>query len=124
MADYTQASPYIILPTTTDERQMFTLDLELEGDPFHARVEFRYIPAVDQWVVSVWDHASGEQLVNMIPLICSYGEVNDLFAPFAYARGGKGMGSLWVMRAVDEPATPDPAENTLKQFNIIWGNKL
>ncbi len=26
------------------------------------------------------------------------------------------------MRAVDEPETVDPAEGTLKQFNLIFGN--
>ncbi len=124
MADDSRASPYFLLPATSDPCQMFTLDLDLEGDPFQARIELRYIPATDQWVLSLWDHASGELLVNRIPLICSYSEVNDLFRPFAFARGGKGLGSLWVMLAVDEPATPDPAENTLKQFYVLWGNAI
>ena len=89
MADDSRASLYFLLPATSDPRQMFTLDLDLEGEPFQARIEFRYIPATDQWVLSLWDHASGELLVNRIPLICSYGEVNDLFRPFAFARGEK-----------------------------------
>ena len=124
MSDFSQVSPYILLPTTEDARQMFSLSMTLEGDPFEARFELRYFPAPDRWMVSLWDHASGELLANQIPLICSYGEVNDLFAPFRHLRGGKGLGSLWVMRAVDAPDTPDPAETTLKQFNIIYGNRL
>ena len=115
---------YFILPKSEDERQMFTMNVVLEGETFYARVEIRYLAAPDQWVISIWDHSSGELLVNMIPLICSYGIVNDLMAPFQYLRDGKGMGSLWVMRAVDEPETVDPAERTLEQFNIIYGSRL
>ena len=124
MPDPARASLYLILPVTDDPRQVFTLDLTLEGEPFQARVELRYFPAPDQWMLSLWDHASGELLVRQIPLICSLGEVNDLFAPFAHLRDGRGLGSLWVMRAAEDPETPDPAESTLKQFRVFWGNAL
>ncbi|MBO7662355.1 MAG: hypothetical protein J6U01_03195 [Clostridia bacterium] len=124
MPDSAQTSLYLLLPLTEDPRQVFSLDLMLEGEPFQARIELRYFPAPDQWMLSLWDHASGELLVSQIPLICSLGEVNDLFAPFAHLRGGKGLGSLWVMRAAEAPDTPDPAEFTLKQFNLLWGNTL
>ena len=38
---------YYILPITEDPRQVFTLDLTIDGEPFHARVEIRYLPAPD-----------------------------------------------------------------------------
>ena len=79
---------YYILPLTEDPRQVFTLDLTIDGDPFHARVEIRYLPAPDCWVISVWDNSSGELLINQIPLICSYGQVNDLLLPFRHLRDG------------------------------------
>ena len=111
-----------LLPLSEDPRQVFTLDVTLGGEPFHARAEIRYLPAPDCWVISVWDNSSGELLVNQIPLICSYGEVNDLFLPFRHLRGGQGMGSLFVLRDVDEPSTPDPAEENLTAFQIIFGD--
>ena len=89
---------YYILPVSEDPRQVFTLDMAIDGVSFHARVEIRYLWAPDCWVISVWDNSTGELLVNQIPLVCSYGEVNDLFLPFRHLRGGQGMGSLFVLR--------------------------
>ena len=113
---------YVILPLTMDSRQVFTLDMRIDGEPLQARVEVRYFPAPDRWMVSIWDHSSGELLVNMIPFICSYGLVNDLLKPFRYKRNGKGIGTMFVLRAVDEPETENPAKGTLNQFNVLWGD--
>ena len=109
-----------ILPLTTDPWQVMTLDVVLDGEEFHAQVEIRYLPAPDQWVVSIWDHSSGELLVNMIPLVCSYEEVNDLLAPIRFLRGGKGLGSLICLRGTDEPSTQDPTGTNLNEFQLIW----
>ena len=113
---------YYILPLTEDARQVFTLDMSIDGVAFHAKIEIRYLSAPDRWVISVWDNAAGELLVNQIPLICSYGEVNDLFRPFRHLRGGQGMGSLFVIRNVDEPRTADPAGGNLTEFRILMGD--
>ena len=113
---------YYILPLTEDPRQVFTLDLTIDGDPLHARVEVRYLPAPDCWVISVWDNSSGEPMINQIPLICSYGQVNDLFRPFRHLREGQGMGSLFVIRDTDDPRTTDPAEGNLTEFKVLLGD--
>ena len=109
-----------LLPLTLDPWQVMTLDVVIDGEEFHAQVEVRYLPAPDQWVVSIWDHSSGELLVNMISLICSYGEVNDLLLPFRCLRGGKGLGSLICLRGTDEPSTQDPTGTNLNEFQLIW----
>ena len=111
-----------ILPLTLDPWQVMTLDVVIDGEEFHAQVEIRYLPAPDHWVVSIWDHSSGELLVNMIPLFCSYGEVNDLLAPFRFLRNGKGLGSLICLRGTDEPSTTDPVGNSLNEFQLYWGD--
>ena len=115
---------YYKLPLSEDPRQVFTLDLTLAGVPFHARTEIRYLPAPDLLVISVWDNSSGELLVNQIPLICSYGEVNDLFRPFRHLREGRGMGSLIVLRAADEPRTENPSAGNLTELTLICGDAL
>ena len=115
---------YYVLPLTEDARQVFTLDMTIDGVSFYARVEIRYLPAPDQWVISVWDNSSGELLVNQIPLICSYGQVNDLFRSFRHLREGRGMGTLIVIRNTDEPRTPDPAEGNLTEFRVFVGDSL
>ena len=113
---------YIELPLTEDPRQVFTVDLTIDGAAFHARVEVRYLSAPDQWVISIWDNASSELLVNQIPLICSYGELNDLLLPFRYLRGGAGMGSLFVLRNTDEGDAADPTKGNLMQFSLLFGD--
>ena len=110
------------LPLSLDPWQVFTTDVNLDGEDFHAQIEIRYMPAPDQWFISIWDHSSSELLVNMIPLICSYGELNDLLFPFRYLRDGKGVGPLFCIRGSDIPDTPDPAEGNLTDFQLIWSD--
>ena len=113
-----------LLPLTLDPWQVMTLDVVIDGEEFHAQVEIRYLPGPDQWVVSIWDHSSSELLVNMIPLVCSYGEVNDLLATFRFLRGGKGLGSLICLRGTDEPSTQDPTGKNLTEFQLLWSDTI
>ena len=113
---------YSILPLTEDPWQAFTLDLTIDDVPFHAQVEIRYLPAADRWFLSIWDHSSGKMLVNQIPVICSYGLVNDLLVPFRHLRNGAGLGSLFCLRNTDAPGTPDPARGNLTEFQILFGD--
>ena len=111
-----------IIPLTPDPWQVMTLDPEIDGEAFHAQLEIRWLPAAGQWFVSIRDHSCGELLVNMIPLICSRGQVNDLLLPFRHLRDGKGLGSLFCLRGTDEPATADPAGNNLTDFQLVWSD--
>lgn len=113
---------YIQIPLTSDSWQVMTLDLFLDGEAFHAQVEIRYLPAPDKWFVSIWDHATGKLLVNMIPLICSRDGPNDLLTPFRFLRDGLGLGSLFCIRGTEKPSTPDPAKDNLEEFSIYWGD--
>lgn len=63
---------YTELPLTNDPRQVFTVDVVIDGIALHARMEIRYLSALDQWVISIWDNATSVLLVNQVPLICSY----------------------------------------------------
>ena len=84
----------------------------------------RNLPAPDQWVISIWDHAAGERLVNMIPLVCSRAGLNDLLAPFRFLREGKGLGSLFCLRNNDNPSSTDPTEKNLKNFQALWSDSI
>ena len=112
----------LILPTSSAPRQSMHLALSPNGRALEAEAELRYLPAPDLLFLTIRDAGSGELLVNQIPLICSYGELNDLLLPFSYLRGGKGLGSLFVLRAVDAPSTPDPSRDNLSEFRVVWGD--
>ena len=113
---------YIELPLTENPRQVFTTDLSIDGTAFHARIELRYLSAMDQWVISIWDNASSELLVNQIPLICSYEMLNDLLVPFRYLRDGAGIGSLFVLRNTDDESITNPGKGDLTKFTVLWGD--
>ena len=55
---------YTELSRTNDPRQVFTVDVTVDGVALHARVELRYLSASDSWVISIWDNASSELLAN------------------------------------------------------------
>ena len=115
---------YWVLPLTEDVRQVFSLSVAPDGNPLEARIEVRYLPGIDGWVLSIWDDATGELLVNQIPLVCSLGLVNDLLRPFQHLRDGKGVGSLFCLRAEEGTTTPDPAAGNLRQFQILYGDTI
>ena len=113
---------YAELPLTSDPRQVFTLDVSIDGVPLHVRVEIRFLSAVSRWVISLWDQASSSLLVSQLPLVVSCGEVNDLLLPFRYLREGKGIGSLFLLPGGEEAA--DPSRHNLPDFTLLWGDTL
>ena len=115
---------YIELPRTNDPRQVFTVDVSVDGVALHARVELRYLSAPDRWVISIWDNATSVLLINQIPLVCSYGELNDLLLPYRYIRDGAGLGSLFVLRNKDESVAANPSKDSLTDFSLLWGDTL
>ncbi|MBR4576021.1 MAG: hypothetical protein IKO25_02360 [Clostridia bacterium] len=114
--------PMALLPLSEAPRQAFTLDTSLNGEGFLARFDLRFLPAVNRWVISLWDGSSGALLVNQVPLVCSRGQVNDLFRPFRHLREGKGCGALWVLRCGDEGPEKDPSENNLSEYTLLFGD--
>ena len=120
----TKQLTYAELPLSNDPRQVFTVDLSPDAVPLHARIEIRYLSGPDQWVISIWDNSDSTLLVSQVPLICSYGFPLDLLFPFRHLRDGIGIGSLFVIRASDNPSTPDPAAGNLTEFQILLGDVL
>ena len=111
---------FYLLPLTSDPWQVMVLDLPVSGAPLHARLEVRYLPAANRWFFSLWDHASGELLVNQVPLVCSREAENDLLAPFRHLRGGKGVGALFCTGGPDGNAGEDPTEKNLTDYQVLF----
>ena len=113
---------YYRLPLTEDKRQVMTADAVIDGAAVRVRFEMRYLAGAGQWVISMWDNSNGEMWVNMIPLICSRGAVNDLLRPFRHKREGRGIGSLIVLPGLDQPEAEDPGEGNLGEYMVIYGD--
>ena len=115
---------YYILPVTGDPYQVFYLPASPDGHAFEARVELRYFPLPDKWLLSISDTITGQVYVNQIPVICSYGQVNDLLFPFRHLFRGNGIGSLFCLKATESPSSQDPGRMNLSEFQLIWGDIL
>ena len=113
-----------VLPFTEDSAQVMTLTVNPDGFPLQARLELRWSRGANRWLLSLWDDASGELLVNTIPLQTSEGEADDLFRPFRYLREGRGIGSLCCLRGVANPQSQDPGAGNLGEFWIVWSDTL
>ena len=114
---------YIILPTTGEPCQVMYLPVSPDGHAFQAMLELRFLNAPGRWFLSISDAVTGETYVNMIPLVCSYEQLNDLLFPFRWLFQGSGIGSLFCLKAVDTPATQDPGRDNLNEFTLLWGDR-
>ena len=114
---------YMMLPLTSDPSQILYLPASPDGRAFQARLDLRWLPAPGHWFLSVSDAVSGDLYVNQIPLICSCESLNDLLYPFRWLFQGAGIGSLFCLKAVDTPSTPDPGRDNLSEFQLLWGDR-
>ncbi len=114
---------YLILQPTDDPFQSFYLPAAPDGHAFQARVDLRYLSALNLWVLSISDAVTARVYVNRFPVICSCEELNDLLFPFRYLFQASGIGSLLCLKATDRPSTPDPSRHTLNAFPLLWGNR-
>ncbi len=110
------------LPLTEDPYQVLFLSASPEGSAFPAKVELRFLKAPGKWFLSISDAATGEAYARHIPVICSHEVLNDLLLPFGYLFGGRGLGSLFCLRATDHPSSPDPGPSNLREFSLYWGD--
>lgn len=114
---------YVILRPSDSLYQSIYLPASPDGHAFQARVDLRYLPGPDQWVLSIADSVTAQVYVNQIPLICSYGRLNDLLFPFRYLFQWIGIGSFFCLKATDHPSTPNPSRHNLSEFQLIWGDR-
>ena len=119
----TKQLSYSVLPLTDDPYQVFATDVAPDGTPLHARIEIRYLAAAGRWVVSIFDHATATLLANQVPLVVSSGFPLDLLYPFRHLRGGKGIGSMFLLRGGDTGAR-DPGQDNLTEYTLLYGSLL
>ena len=98
--------------------QTFTMSIIPGGVAKRVRVELRYLYKPGKWFISIFDAATGDPLCLYVPVVASYEYLNNLLEPFSY----KGLGSIYCYPVVSEPSSPDPGENNLDEFEIVWGD--
>lgn len=109
----------IVLSTSDSERQMKTVIITPNDKTVSLRVEIRRLCATDRWYISITDAATGESLVQYVPLVSStLDTLNNLLRQFSYM----GIGGLWVIPLSAEDEDTDPADGTLNRYAIVWGD--
>lgn len=114
---------YLILPVSEEARQVFFLPASPDGHAFQAKVELRWLAAPGLWFLSISDAVTGAMYVNRIPVVCSYEELNDLLFPFRWLFQGSGIGSLFCVKGVEQPASMNPGRHNLKEYVLLWGDR-
>ena len=108
----------ILDPETLYQRQTFNIDVGSESK--RITFELRYLFKPGKWYFSFYDAQSSEPLCTYVPLVASYGQINDLLEPFGY----KDIGHMACIPAVDEPSSQDPGQYNLSEFRLIWGDSF
>lgn len=111
----------IAIRTSDDGYQIQTITIAPNGKVRSLRLEIRRLVRLDKWFLSVYDATTGENIIQYIPLVSSIpGGINDILAQFGY----KEIGSAIVGPKHNEQFGTDPAEGTLGDFEIVWGDRL
>ena len=109
----------IALRTGTAGRQSSTLTISPGGRTVSLRLEIRHLRRTDRWYLSVADALTGESIIQYVPLVaCSLDDPNNLLRQFGYL----GLGGVWVLNKSGRDEGADPADGTLDDFEIIWGD--
>ena len=102
----------------TKRYQIFTLTIDPDGYSLRARVELRYLNEPQHWYISIFNAANGEAICRYVPVIASYGMLNDLMEPFHH----KHIGSIYCVPVVAKPSSTNPGLKNLGEFEIVWGD--
>lgn len=117
------------------KNQTVTIVIDPDGRGVTLRLQAVYHAKIDKWMMTVWNAASGECMVSNFPIVGSARDtggggmaekqggtpfLNDLMGQFGYM----GIGSCACYCIAERPKTPDPAMDTLDEFELLWGDHL
>lgn len=109
----------IALRTSSAGRQARTLTISPDGRTVSLRLELRYLCRTGRWYLTIANGLTGAPVVQYVPLVaCAPDALNNLLRQFGYL----GIGGVWVLHKSGRDSGADPAETTLDEFEIIWGD--
>lgn len=99
------------------ESQPFSSTITIGNEARRVRFDFDYHSYTEKWYVGLYDMLEEKYYCSNIPVVASYGVINDLFAPYHYLN----IGRFVCVPVVDSPSTEDPKMENVNEFELIWG---
>ena len=110
----------LVEPIEDSLYQGLNMDLQIGNETKRVSLELLYMEIIDTWVMSLFDLQTKEAYFRSVPLLASYGKINNLWEPFSH----KGIGIFYCVPKTDTPSTENPSKDNLSEFYLIWGDGL
>ena len=109
------------IPLTNDPNQEFQLTLQVDGENVVYKFNVSWNAIGGYWVMTLTDVASGEILLDSIPLVCG----GDSSANILQQYDSLQIGTAYLVSLVTEPTSNSPNDTNLgTEFALMWDDNL
>jgi hypothetical protein len=109
-----------IIPLSVSPRQLFPVNLTVNGNPLQLGLLIAYNEMSEYWVMSIWDQ-DGNPLLMDIPLLTGWYPAANILNQYQYLQ----IGSAYVLCVGSVVDSDYPGVNELGiQFILLWGDNV
>lgn len=113
------ASPTILqVPVDSSPNQEFDTTLDIDGASLSLHFKFRYNDMAGYWVMTISDPATGEILLDSIPMITGADPYIDLLGQHRYLA----LGAAFLHKAGNTALDYPDGSNLGTDFLLIWSD--
>ena len=108
-----------VIPLTPTPNQILNTTLNIDGVNKTYQLKIRYNEMADYWVMSILDPATGDFILDSIPLLTGDYPAANILQQYAYL----GIGSAYVVNVSNLQSPNYPDDKTLgSDFVLVWGD--
>lgn len=108
----------LVIPLDNTPNRTLEITVNVDGQSLDLRLTFRYNEIAQYWTMAIADPATGNILIDSIPLVTGGFPAANLLAQYAYL----GLGSCYLV-PMGGSSLDYPDDNSLgSYFCIVWGD--
>lgn len=107
-----------IIPLTSDPQQSLKTAVSIGGENKTLQLDIRYNDIADYWVMKITDPATGEILLDSIPLVTGQYPAANILRQF----GHLGLGAAYVIKAGNAAMDYPDDTNLGTEFMLVWSD--